>query len=79
MSNSKVTVIDSRVYKVYFRSSTEDAMEVPRGEVMACVVIAADIEDAIRKAHEAFPGMKIGSCFTDTLDTGGYRLEKVVL
>lgn len=79
MSKQAIKVIDSRIYKVYFRSSTEDITETPEGEIMACVVVAPEIEDALRKAHEAFPGRSIGSCFTDTLDTSGYRLEKVVL
>ena len=65
---AQVTVVEARIFTVYFEGPDlmdEAACLGHAGEVYSCKVVAGTTEEAIRKAHEAFPGKPIDSVFIE--------------
>lgn len=75
-----VTVIDSRVFKAYFETPEHNSSDLMPEPIYGCIVVAANIEQAIEKIHVAFPGFVTTSLFCESLSGMGSDIPgKVVL
>lgn len=75
----KVTVIEARVYNVYFDmgdfnpyAERNDMMPLP---LFGCTVLANSVKDAIAKAETAFPNAVIINIHCKTESVIGHKVE----
>lgn len=84
---AKIKIFKGKIYKLYFESMEDpipdptdaDKMAEYRERIQSCQVLATNLEEAIRKAHRAFPGEVVGSCFTERNFTERHSLETILL